>query len=124
VQAAAALKYALPLLQRAAQVDVLAFAEQPNRIPPVQPDHDESIADAELAALQAFLARHGVAASVARRADPIDAGYALIDAAARLGSELIVMGCYGHARLREFCLGGVSRTLLHAATVPLLAAHR
>jgi nucleotide-binding universal stress UspA family protein len=37
--------------------------------------------------------------------------------------DLIVMGVYGHSRLRERVLGGVSRTLLSSMTVPLLVAH-
>jgi len=34
-----------------------------------------------------------------------------------------VMGCYGHGRLRELCLGGASRTVLAEATLPVLLAH-
>jgi nucleotide-binding universal stress UspA family protein len=39
------------------------------------------------------------------------------------GSDLIVMGCYGHSRLREAILGGASRTLLRSMTVPVLMSH-
>jgi len=43
--------------------------------------------------------------------------------AADQGADLIVMGIYGHSRLRELVLGGVSRTLLGGMTVPLFMAH-
>jgi nucleotide-binding universal stress UspA family protein len=38
-------------------------------------------------------------------------------------ADLIVMGAYGHSRLRELVLGGVTRTLLEAMTVPVLMSH-
>jgi nucleotide-binding universal stress UspA family protein len=39
------------------------------------------------------------------------------------GSDLIVMGIYGHSRLRELVLGGASRTVLANTTIPVLMAH-
>jgi nucleotide-binding universal stress UspA family protein len=47
----------------------------------------------------------------------------LIAQARRLNADLIVMGGYGHSRLREWLLGGVTYELLHQAPVPLLIAH-
>jgi nucleotide-binding universal stress UspA family protein len=38
-------------------------------------------------------------------------------------ADVLVMGCYGHSRVREWVLGGVTRTVLRAATLPLLMAH-
>ena len=43
--------------------------------------------------------------------------------AADIGVDLIVMGIYGHSRMREFVLGGASRTLLTSMTVPVLMSH-
>ena len=47
----------------------------------------------------------------------------LLSRAADLGADLLVMGAYGHSRLREFVLGGVSRGIFHHMTVPVLMAH-
>ena len=52
----------------------------------------------------------------------IDIGNALLSLAADLGSDLLVMGCYGHTRLREVLLGGVSRAILKSMTLPVLMA--
>ena len=49
--------------------------------------------------------------------------YALLSLAADVGADLLVMGCYGHSRMREWILGGVTRSVLRAATLPLLMAH-
>jgi nucleotide-binding universal stress UspA family protein len=40
-----------------------------------------------------------------------------------MGADLLVMGAYGHSRLREFILGGVTRSLLREMTVPVLLSH-
>jgi len=47
----------------------------------------------------------------------------ILDGADRIGADLIVMGAYGHARFQEFVLGGVTRTMLEAMTVPVLMSH-
>lgn len=127
IQAAAAVHGALPLLRRAAQVEILSFAEDSNgraAAAAAQSGGHDEIAGHELAALNAYLGRHQIAAQVRHCAESVDKGYALLDAAASSHSDLIVMGCYGHARWRELCLGGVSRTLLSASPVALLMAHR
>ncbi|MEG2034400.1 MAG: universal stress protein, partial [Janthinobacterium sp.] len=43
--------------------------------------------------------------------------------AADLSADLLVMGAYGHSRLRETILGGVTRTILQSMTIPVLMAH-
>jgi nucleotide-binding universal stress UspA family protein len=50
-------------------------------------------------------------------------GDALLSRAADFGADLLVMGCYGHTRSRELVLGGASRTVLQAMTLPVLMAH-
>jgi nucleotide-binding universal stress UspA family protein len=71
-----------------------------------------------------WLARHGVKVTVQRDlAVDADAGNAILSRAADLGIDLIVMGLYGHSRMREVILGGASRTLLASMTVPVLMAH-
>jgi nucleotide-binding universal stress UspA family protein len=52
-----------------------------------------------------------------------DVGANLIAEAERQHADLIVMGGYGHSRMREWLLGGVTYDLMHEAPVPLLVAH-
>ena len=47
----------------------------------------------------------------------------LLSLASDLGSDLIVMGAYGHARMRQTVLGGVTRSMLAQMTVPVLMSH-
>lgn len=71
-----------------------------------------------------FLARHDVNVSVARfQSENRDIGNQLLSRAADLGSDLIVMGAYGHSRLAELVLGGATRTILESMTVPVLMSH-
>ena len=70
------------------------------------------------------LARHDVKAVASYTvAEDIDAGNLILSRAADLGSDLIVMGGYGHSRTRELILGGATRTLLANMTVPVLMSH-
>ena len=112
-EATRAVSDALPFLTRAEGVEVVAFDPRAGQ-------HGE-VPGADLAL---FLARHGVKASAARqRAPDIDVGSQLLSRAADTGADLIVMGGYGHSRLRELVLGGATRTLLEAMTVPVLMSH-
>ena len=71
-----------------------------------------------------WLSRHGVKVTVQREAAADgDVGAVILSRAMDLGTDLIVMGIYGHSRLRELVLGGASRTLLASMTVPVLMAH-
>jgi nucleotide-binding universal stress UspA family protein len=71
-----------------------------------------------------WLARHGVTVTVQRDvAADARIGEVILSRAADFGADLIVMGVYGHSRLREMVLGGVSRTLLSSMTVPVLMSH-
>ena len=68
--------------------------------------------------------RHGVKVTVQRdTAAATDVGNVILSRAADAAADLVVMGIYGHSRMREFVLGGASRTLLASMTVPLLIAH-
>lgn len=104
---------ALPLLQRAGAVIVMEVNP-----PGGQPRH---IAGADIA--QHF-ARHGVKVDVASTAAPdIEVGDAILSRAADFGADMLVMGAYGHSRLREFAFGGATRHILETMTVPVLMAH-
>ena len=71
-----------------------------------------------------WLARHGVKVTVQRDvAADAQIGEVILSRAADHGVDLIVMGAYGHSRLREWVLGGASRTLLSSMTVPVLMSH-
>jgi nucleotide-binding universal stress UspA family protein len=83
--------------------------------------HVEAPAPAEVAS---YLALHGLpAATASLDLKGKSAGAALIESAAAFGADLIVMGGYGHSRLREFILGGVTRHMISHATTAVLMAH-
>jgi nucleotide-binding universal stress UspA family protein len=111
-EAARAVNDALPLLRRAQRVTVLS-------VDPADSDRRLPGADITL-----HLARHGVNAVASQTfgAD-IAVGDILLSVAADVGADLIVIGAYGHSRLREMVLGGVTRHLLRHMTVPVLMSH-
>jgi nucleotide-binding universal stress UspA family protein len=114
-EATRAITDALPLLKRAKTVTVLV----------VNPSHGFAehgqVPGADIAL---YLARHGVNAEVSCDENvEADIGEWLLSRAADLGSDLIVMGAYGHRRLREWALGGATRTLAGEMTVPVLMSH-
>ena len=57
------------------------------------------------------------------QSEPDFIGEAMLSRAFDLGSDLLVMGCYGHSRAREWVLGGASRTVLRSMTIPVFMAH-
>jgi nucleotide-binding universal stress UspA family protein len=66
----------------------------------------------------------GVPAELHRfRDEPRDVGAALLRLAAEREVHLLVMGCYGHSRAREWALGGVTRSVLRALPLPALMSH-
>jgi nucleotide-binding universal stress UspA family protein len=114
-EAARALNDAIPLLEDAENVTVLSV--NPKR--GIRGEGDLPAADIAL-----HLARHGMKAEASYVvAEDIGVGDALLSRAADLGSDLIVMGGYGHSRLREIVLGGATRTVLRHMTVPVLLSH-
>ncbi|HJV74305.1 MAG TPA: universal stress protein [Noviherbaspirillum sp.] len=105
---------AIPLLRRSENVDVVVFnADSRNEAHGEQPGADIGL----------YLARHGIKVNVVRQKTNIDVGNALLSIAADLGSDMLIMGGYGHSRFREILLGGVTRTVLESMTVPVLMAH-
>jgi nucleotide-binding universal stress UspA family protein len=112
-QAARAIGDAMPLLSKAGKVEVVIIANEPGK-------QDEI----EAVDMGQHLARHGLKINVERipRGD-VDVADALLSYAADSGADFMVMGGYGHSRLREFVLGGVTRSILQSMTVPVLMAH-
>ena len=114
-EAARAVTDALPLLRRARRVVVTAVDAQPS------PDGHGESPGADIAV---FLARHGVKAEVAPVASGgADPGTVILSRAHEQGADLIVMGAYGHSRVRQIMLGGATRTVLQSMTVPVLMSH-
>jgi nucleotide-binding universal stress UspA family protein len=110
--AARAIGDAMPFLERAKAVEVVIVAEERK---------SEEMTGANMSA---HLVRHGVAASVKRIAKgDIAIQDALLSYAADSGADFMVMGGYGHSRLREFILGGVTRGILASMTLPVLMSH-
>ncbi|NGR06441.1 universal stress protein [bacterium SGD-2] len=58
-----------------------------------------------------------------KNSEGIGVGNVILNTASDMGSDLIVMGAYGHSRMRQWVMGGASRTLLSSMTVPVLLAH-
>ena len=114
-EAAHAVTAALPLLKAATQVVVLVVdARSSNRGHGPEPGAD----------VAAWLSRHGVKVTVQRDvAADSDVGNLILSRAADHGADLIVMGVYGHSRMREMVMGGASRTMLASMTVPVFMAH-
>jgi nucleotide-binding universal stress UspA family protein len=103
----------LPFLKKAKRVEVVVVGNKP-------PKSDE-ISGADLGQ---HLARHGLKVDVKRITSPdIDVPSTILSYAADSSADMIVMGGYGHSRLREFVLGGATRGLLESMTVPVLMSH-
>ncbi len=113
-EAARALAAALPLLRRASAVTIAALTG---------PDAGAADMESQRADLLRFLGHHGVTPHMLVRDPRRDPGHELLDLAAELHCGLLVMGCYGHSKLRELCLGGASRAVLADACIPVLLAH-
>ena len=104
---------AMPLLERAGQVEVVIAGNERGK-------RDE-IPGADMGQ---HLARHGLKVDVKRiTGGDIDVADALLSHAADANIDFVVMGGYGHSRLREFVLGGVTRSILRAMTAPTLLSH-
>ena len=111
-EAARAVADGMPFLEAADQAFVLIV----NPATGIDGHGDEPGADIALS-----LARHGVEAEVQTvTADDIDEGDAILSWLSDSGSDLLVMGLYGHSRVLELVLGGVSRRILQSMTVPVL----
>ena len=114
-EATRAVHDALPILEWADLVHVMAINPSRGRT---------GHGDIPGADIGLHLSRHGVNAVCEHiTADDLDAGDMLLSRAADEDADLIVMGGYGHSRMRELVLGGVTRHLLSHMTVPVLFSH-
>jgi len=82
------------------------------------------VSQATAADVAASLARHGLKVDVEAMPQISGSiGPALLASATAAGADLLVMGAYGHSRMREFILGGATRDVLKSMTVPVLMSH-
>jgi nucleotide-binding universal stress UspA family protein len=104
---------ALPFLQRAKAIDIVVVSGERGK--------GRELAGTNMAR---HLGRHGLEVEIKRLvAGEVDVQSAIQALVADSGAEFMVMGGYGHSRLREFILGGVTRTILSSMTVPVLMSH-
>jgi nucleotide-binding universal stress UspA family protein len=111
--AARAIADAMPFLARSKTVEIVMVStggDEKDEIPGID--------------IGQHLARHGLTVAVKRLvSENVDVANTILSYAADCGADFIVMGGYGHSRLREFVLGGATKGILDSMTVPVLMSH-
>jgi nucleotide-binding universal stress UspA family protein len=111
--AARAIADALPLLAQAKAVEIVVVASARDKSGEITGKN-----------MHRHLGRHGITAEIKRIATGgVDVANAILAHATASSADVMVLGGYGHSRLREFILGGVTRNILAAMTVPVLMSH-
>jgi nucleotide-binding universal stress UspA family protein len=111
--AARAVADAIPIIRKSGRVEIVIVTNERGK--------EDEIEGADIGQ---HLARHGLKVDVHRiSGGNIDVADALLSHAADSSADLMVMGGYGHSRLREFVLGGVTRSIFGSMTVPVLLSH-
>ncbi len=111
--AARAVADAMPFLVRSKKAEIVIVTR-----------HDGKPGDLPGAGIAEHLARHSVNVELKQLiAADMDVANAVLSYAADAGADFIVMGAYGHSRLREFVLGGATYGMLRSMTMPVLMAH-
>ena len=112
--AARAINDALPLLQKAPAAELLIVANE-------KTGSEREVRGVEIAS---HLARHGIKVEVEiLPAADVDVANVILSRVADCSASMIVMGGYGHSRFREIILGGATRGVLTAMTVPVFISH-
>jgi len=111
--AARAIADSLPFLRRAQSIDIVVVTGERDKSGEITGTN-----------MRRHLARHGINVEI----NHITGGgsgvqNAILSHAAETGADFMVLGGYGHSRLREFILGGVTRSILHSMVVPVLMSH-
>jgi nucleotide-binding universal stress UspA family protein len=110
--AARAIGDAMPFLQRSGEVQVVVVSER---------GKNDDIPGIDLAT---HIARYGVSVELKQIVAPdVPVANVLLSHAAESATDFLILGAYGHSRLREFILGGVTRSILESMTVPVLMSH-
>jgi nucleotide-binding universal stress UspA family protein len=111
--AARAIGDAMPLLTRATSIEILVVTGERDKSGEITGTN-----------MKRHLARHGIDVEIKRiAAGNADVQSAILAHATDSGADFMVMGAYGHSRLREFILGGVTRSILRSMPVPVLMSH-
>jgi nucleotide-binding universal stress UspA family protein len=111
--AARAVADAIPILGKSSRIEIVSVTSERGK--------EDEIEGADIGQ---HLARHGLKVDVHRISrGNIDVADALLSHAADSAADLMVMGGYGHSRLREFVLGGVTRSIFQSMTLPVLLSH-
>ena len=109
-EAATSIRYALPMLKTASEVHLVTAGEDGKDFPQLN--------------ASSYLARHDVPTVLHELTEKGSNAWDVIsNFAAENGSSVVVMGAYGHSRLRETLFGGATRNLLKDSKIPLLMAH-
>ncbi len=111
-EAKRAMEDAMPFLRHADAVEMVIVGDPPQTH--VRDRHD---------APEVHLARHGVAAEATHLPRDGDVAQSVLERCKAFGADLLVMGTYGHAPLAEAVLGGVTRSVLQQAPIPVFMAH-
>ena len=113
-EAARAVSTALPVLLQARQVSLFAASE----------DYTLNAAEKSVHACAAFLRWHGIDPEIrCMESDEEDAKALVFAGAAGVGADLVVMGAYGHSRLRELAFGGFTRRVLLESALATMLVH-
>ncbi|MFM9927571.1 universal stress protein [Variovorax sp. H27-G14] len=109
-ESARAVTASLPWLRAASRVHAVSYGGE---------------AETSLQALSGYLRPQGIAEPTLHFGDRDegDVGNRLLSLAADLGADLLVMGCYGHSRAREWVMGGATQSMLQSMTLPVLMSH-
>ena len=111
--AARAVADAIPILGKSSRIEIVSVTSERGK--------EDEIEGADIGQ---HLARHGLKVDVHRVSrGNIDVADALLSHAADSAADLMVMGGYGHSRLREFVLGGVTRSIFQSMILPVLLSH-
>ncbi|MGV8830765.1 MAG: universal stress protein [Devosia sp.] len=110
--ASRAVRDAMPFLSAATDVSIIVI------------DDDKAIEGKSASALRHWLSQRGIAARLLTRSrGTVPVGDTLQAAALAAGADILVMGAYGHSRIREMVLGGATRSILEHARLPILTTH-
>ena len=113
-ESARALHDAMPILRRARVVHLMCLERESDL---------RHVTRLQINDARDWLVRHGVELHIHQEPVRGGVGEALLSRADDLGADLVVMGGYGHSRMAEFLLGGVTRLLLAKMTMPILLSH-
>ena len=112
LEAEKAIMHAMPFLQVSEKIDILLENIAENKI---EPDGND---------VKTYLLHHGVQSKIMNVKDKkLETGEAILKHAKNLKANLLVMGAYGHSRIREALLGGVTKHVLKYAHCPVLLSH-